>query len=155
MPSSLSRGPLTTRLITELKTANFPVGDNSKPDVPHGWQGEPNGASSTFIPWLTLTPLAAQPQSITGALGDTGTEWRLGYSVYYAGLSRKMTEALADRMRSNLINIARENYTSETGTWRIQKVSCTAVGSSQRIGSAYPDYFTQADTFDVWISKEQ
>ena len=153
MPSSPSRGPITTYLLGQLRTLNFPVGDNGSPPPPYGWQGEPNAADATFIPWMTLTPGAAQPQSLSGALGDTGTEWRLPYSVFYAGLSRKQTEALADRMRNSLTNISREDIETETGTWRIQKLSCGAIGSSNRVGSAYPDYYTQSDSFEVWISK--
>jgi hypothetical protein len=73
--------------------------------------------------------------------------------VVYAGISRKQTEALADRMRMNLTNIARESVDSDTGKWRIQKTTCTTIGNTNRIGSAYPDYFTQADSFEVWVTK--
>jgi hypothetical protein len=86
-------------------------------------------------------------------MGDSQSEWRLSYSVVYAGISRKQTEALADRMRMNLTNIARESVDSDTGKWRIQKITCTTIGNTNRIGSAYPDYFTQADSFEVWVTK--
>ena len=152
MPSSVSRGPITTRLITELETAGFPVGDNTAPDVTYGWSGEPG--SGTFTPWMTITPLAAQQQRPPGSLGDTGTEWIMPYSVFYAGISRAQSEALADRMRNALTNITRESVTTDTGSWRIMKLSCTAIGSTNKIGSTYPDYFTQVDTFEVWITKE-
>ena len=153
MPSSLSRGPITNRLLTELESESFPVGDNASPKIPYGWSGEPNDPGTTFTPWLTLTPGTAISQLPSGALGDTQTDWRLTYSVFYAGISRKQTEALADRMRMNLTNIAREDINTPTGNWRIQKVSCQAIGTTNRIGSAYPDYFTQADTFELWITK--
>lgn len=155
MPSAISRGPITSLLVVQLMTLGFPVGDNSHPDLstPFGWQGEPNSVDATFIPWLTLTPMPALPQTPAGAMGDTGTEWRLGYNVFYAGVTRKQTEALADRMRENLTNILRVDVATETGSWRIQKISCTAIGSTNRIGSAFPDYFTQSDTFEVYSSK--
>lgn len=153
MPSSISRGPITTRLLAELVTEGFPVGDNASPTAPYGWQGEPNEPGTTFTPWLSLTPGAASLQSPSGAMGDSQSEWRLSYSVIYAGISRKQTEALADRMRMNLTNITRENVDSETGNWRLQKVTCTTIGNTNRIGSAYPDYFTQADSFEVWVTK--
>jgi hypothetical protein len=86
-------------------------------------------------------------------MGDSQSEWRLSYSVVYAGISRKQTEALADRMRMNLTNIVRESIDTDTGAWRIQKVTCTSIGNTNRIGSAYPDYFTQADSFEVWVTK--
>jgi hypothetical protein len=153
-PSALSRGPITTALVTHLETAGFPVGDNSAPTIPYGWQGEPDSANTTFIPWMSLTPGTATPQNPPGTFADTGTEWRLSYTVFYAGVTRKQQEALADRMRSTLVSITRQGVVTDTGTWRIQKVSCPGVGSSNRIGSAYPDYFTQSDTFEVWITKE-
>jgi hypothetical protein len=153
MPSSLSRGPITNRLLAELVTEGFPVGDNASPDIPFGWQGEPNEPGTTFTPWLSLSPMAGSLQAPAGAMGDSQSEWRLAYSVLYAGLSRKMTEALADRMRLNLTNIARESIDTPTGKWRIQKTTCTAIGNTTRIGSAYPDYFTQADSFEVWVTK--
>lgn len=152
--SSVSRGPITTRLITELNTEGFPVGDNTVPRVSYGWSGEPNSEDATFTPWMTISPLAGQTQRIEGALGDTGTEWRLPYGVFYAGLSRKQTEALADRLRFKLSNIQREGVITDTGTWRIMKISCVGIGSTNKISSAYPDYYTQNDTFEVWISKE-
>lgn len=154
MPSSPSRGPITTRMITELSTEGFPVGDNSSPaEGSYGWQGQPNETSSSFIPWMSITPAAAMPQRPPGALADTGSEWRLNYNVFYAGITRKQSEALADRMRNRLTNITREKVTTDTGDWKIQKISCQAVGSNNRVGSAYPDYFTQSDSFEVWITK--
>lgn len=153
--SSISRGPITTRLISEMNEQGFPVGDNTTPDPPYGWTGQPNDTNTTFQPWMTISPLAAMPQRVEGALGDTGTEWRLPYGVFYAGVSRKQTEALADRVRFGLCNIERETVASDTGNWRIQKISCTGIGSTNKIGSAYPDYFTQNDTFEVWVSKER
>jgi hypothetical protein len=153
MPSSISRGPITNRLLAELVSEGFPVGDNASPTTPYGWQGEPNDPGKTFTPWLSLTPGAAVLQAPAGAMGDSQSEWKLVYTVYYSGISRKQTEALADRMRLNLTNIARESVETPTGNWRIQKTTCTAIGNSTRIGSAYPDYFTQADSFEVWVTK--
>ena len=154
VPSSPARGPITTRILTELKGPGFPVGDNSSPEEPYGWSGEPNADSTSFTPWMSLSAMTGTPQR-TQAMGDTGTEWILPYSVFYAGVSRKQAEALADRLRAALTDIVRESVTTETGNWRIQKISCTAIGTSNRIGSSYPDYYTQADSFEVWISKER
>lgn len=151
--SSISRGPITNRLLEQLTTEGFPVGDNSAPTEPYGWQGEPNDPGKTFTPWLSLSPTAAIPQNPAGPLANTYADWKLGYNVFYSGLSRKQTEALADRMRNNLIYLEREVIDTPTGGWKVQKVACTAIGNTNRIGSAYPDYFTQADTFEVWVSK--
>lgn len=154
MPSALSRGPITTALVAHLETSTFPVGDNAPPEDPYGWQGEPDTTGASFIPWLSLQPGTAVAQNPPGTFGDTGTEWRLNYAVFYAGITRKQQEALADRMRNVLVNITRQGVVTDSGTWRIQKVSCSGVGSSNRIGSAYPDYYTQTDNFEVWITKE-
>lgn len=154
-PSSLSRGPITTRLITELATEGFPVGDNTSPENPYGWSGEPNSEDATFTPYMTIAALTAAPQRVSGALGDTGTEWVLPYSVFYAGISRRQAEALADRMREKFTGITRENIETPTGNWQIQKISCTSVGGSVKQGSAFPDFFTQVDTIEVWVSKRR
>src|SRR3954469_25308180 len=144
-PSAISRGPITNRLLDELATEGFPVGDSASPTTPYGWQGEPNKAGTTFTPWMSLSPGSATLQSPQD-LADSQMDWRLSYSVFYAGLSRKQTEALADRMRLSLTIIARESVETPTGNWRIQQIRCTAIGNTTRIGSAYPDYFTQADS---------
>lgn len=152
-PSSISRGPISSRLLDELTVEGFPVGDNAAPGTPYGWQGEPNAPGTTFTPWMSLSPGAASLQAPAGPLGSSQEDWRLAYAVSYAGISRKQTEALADRMRMNLTNIARESIDTPTGKWRIQKTTCVAIGNTNRIGSAYPDYFTQADSFEVWVTK--
>ena len=61
MPSSLSRGPITNRLLDELVTEGFPVGDNAQPVVPFGWQGEPNAPGTTFTPWGIHSPSGGSP----------------------------------------------------------------------------------------------
>lgn len=155
MPSSISRGPITTRLLYELEQLGFPVGDNASPTEAHGWQGEPDGGSSYFVPWTALSAMPGTPQNPAGAMGDTGTQWRLGYNAFYAGVSRKQTEALADRSREAFTNIVRDSIVTDTGSWRIQKISCTSVGSSNRVGSAFPDFYTQNDSFEVWVTKEK
>lgn len=156
MPSALNRAPITARLILELEGSGFPVGDNSSPTVPYGWQGEPNSESSTFIPFLGISPMNAMPQRMGqgGPMADSQSEWQLPYTIWYAGVTRKQTEALADRLRGQLVNIAREGV-GDTQRWRIQQIRCIAIGANTRVGSAYPDYYTQTDTFEVWASKER
>lgn len=146
------RGPVTTYLITQLQTAGFPVGDNAHPEVPFGWQGEPSTA--TFIPWMSVGPTSATPQRPSGPLAGTNEDWVLGYTVSYAGVTRAQTEALADRTRETMLNISRVNVTTEDGSWRIQKISASLIGPMNRVGSTFPDYFTQNDAFEVWITKE-
>lgn len=154
MTSAPSRGPITTRLLAELELEGFPVGDNATPDVPYGWQGEPGGTDSTFIPYLGLTPMAGVLQR-SQDMRSSQAEWTLPYAVWVAGISRKQSEALADRLRETLINITREIVVTKTGDWKIQQIRCTNIGGNTRVGSAFPDYYTQNDTYEVWVSKER
>lgn len=154
-PSVIARGPITQLLLDTLSATGHPVGDNAAPTTPYGWQGEPGGDDSYFIPWMTLTPGASRQQRLAGSLGDTRTEWILPYSVMHAGVSRSHSEALADRIRDDLVAMSRTSVTTEHGNYRIQQVENTSIGSNNRIGSTFPDYYTQADMFEVWVTKEK
>lgn len=151
--TALQRRPITARLVTEAETLGFPVGNTASPKTPYGWQGEPNSETASFIPWVEVMPGPAQLQASQG-MGDTGKNWRASYNLFYAGVDVSQTEALADKLRVALNNIARELVPSDEGNWKIQKITCTVVGSTVRNSSAVPDYFTQTDTFEVWITKE-
>jgi hypothetical protein len=61
---------------------------------------------------------------------------------------------IADRARNRLVDIAREAVTTSSGNWTICQIRCTAVGATNRNGTPFPDYYTQADLFEVWLSKE-
>jgi hypothetical protein len=135
-----------------MKELGLPVGDNNAPQDPYGWQGEPNSDGSNFIPWMVLTAGAASAG--TGSFGASASEWRLPYTAFYAGVTRTQLEWLADRVRVKLCNIERENVATDTGAWRIQQIRCTSMGGTNRIGSTFPDYYTQSDLFEVWLSKE-
>lgn len=152
MITTVNRAPITDRLITELEGDSLPVGDNNVPTDAYGWQGEPNADGSTFIPWMSINGGAAQRQS--GSLGNSSSEWQLSYTINYAGVSRKQLDWIADRARNRLVSIARESVTTGSGNWKIQQIRCTVVGATNRVGIPFPDYFTQADLYEVWISKE-
>ena len=149
---TIERAPVTERMLDELKLSALPVGDNAAPDDAHGWQGEPNSDGTNFIPYMMLS--AGVARAGTGSIGQSASEWRLPYSVTYAGVSRDMVDWLADKVRVQLTNITRDRV-AEGFNWRIQQIRCTSVGGSNRIGSTFPDYFTQADLFEVWLSKER
>ena len=151
--ATINRGPITDRLLSELKELSLPVGDNKVPDDPYGWQGaEPDIDTSSFIPWMVLTAGTAPAGS--GSLGSSASEWRLPYTVFYAGVSRDQLDWLADRMRSKFVAIERELITTDSGDWKVQQLRCTSVGGTNRVGSTFPDYYTQTDLFEVWLSKE-
>lgn len=152
--ATINRGPLTERIITELKTTSLPVGDNHAPSDPFGWQTqEPDADDSQFIPWMVVT--AGIAQAGTGSLGVSAGEWRLPYTVFYAGVTRPQLDWLADKMRVQLTNIEREAVVTASGNWRIQQIRCSTVGGTVRIGATFPEYYTQTDSFEVWLSKER
>ena len=154
--TTLQRAAVTQWLLDKAKEVGFPVGDASSPVESWGWSGEPNGDGSTFTPWFVVTPLTAQQQRIPGSLGDGGTEWSTPYSVFIAGVSRKQTETLADRIATTLASGRKETITDKDGNrWKVQKVKRNGIGSINKVGSALPDHYTQNDNYDLWISKER
>lgn len=148
----IQRGPITDRLISELEELGLPVGDNKAPTDPYGWQGEPNANGSNFIPWVVLT--AGTTPAPTGSFGGSQDLWRMPYTVFYGAVTRKQLDWLADRMRNKFVNIERESVATDTGSWRIQQIRCTAVGGSIRVSATTPDYYTQTDVYEVWLAKE-
>jgi hypothetical protein len=152
-PTTISRGPVTERVIVELKKTGLPVGDNNAPEDPFGWQGEPNADNTNFIPWMSVYGGTAQPGS--GSFAESASEWRLPYTVTYAGVTRDQLDWFADKVRKQLVEITRESVASNTGSWRIQQIRCTSVGATNRVGAPFPDYYTQSDLFEVWLSKER
>lgn len=151
--STLQRGPLTAYLIAALETSAFPVGDTNSPTEPFAWQGEPNAEGTNFIPWIELMSGPSRLNAMQG-FGDTGVDWISSYNVFYAGVNRSQTSTLADRMRLLLNNTARNQIVTDDGTMTVLKITCTAVGSTVKVSSTIPDYFTQTDTFEVWTTKE-
>lgn len=151
--STINRGPVTDRLLAELRSTNLPVGDNHVPTDPFGWQGEPNADGSNFIPWMTMN--AGIATGGIGSMGDSGSEWQLPYNVQFAAVSRSQLDWLADKVRKQFVAINRESVETGSGNWRIQQIRCTSVGGSNRVGPPFPDYFTQADVFVVWLTKER
>ena len=151
--STINRGPITDRILAELAVDGLPVGDNAAPLSLHGWQGEPNADGSNFIPWMSC--FGGTSRSASGSFGDSASEWRLPYTVTYAGVTRSQLDWLADKARRRLVAINRESVLTESGSWRILQIACTSVGATNRIGAPFPDYYTQSDLFEVWLSKER
>lgn len=152
--ATINRGPITTRLIAELNETELPVGDNHAPTDPYGWQtDEPGADASQFIPWMVIT--AGTASTGTGSLAASSQDWKLNYTVFFAGVTREQLDWLADKVRLQFANIERENVVTESGSWRIQQVRCTSVGGTVRQAATFPDYYSQTDVFEVWLSKER
>lgn len=146
----IERQPITDRVLTELNTLSLPVGDNNKPEAPFGWQGEPNADGGNFIPWMVLTAGQGRQQARPGSFGDSNSEWVLSYSVFCAGVRRDQIDWLADKVRTKLTSIARENVNG----WRIQQLRCVNIGGTVRINQTFPDYYQQVDVYEISLSKE-
>jgi hypothetical protein len=153
-PSSPARKPITNAILAQLVTVGFPVGDSDRPTSAHGWSGQPNEDGATFTPWSTLGVGSAAPQRLPGSFGDSTSEWTLAYTVFSTGISRIQAESLADRNRTALNEMTRTSITGENGNWKVQKVACTAIGGVTKFESAFPDYWGQTDSIEIWISKE-
>jgi hypothetical protein len=146
------RSLFTDHLLAELASFALPVGDNDAPDEPHGWQGEPNENLANFIPWLVVAP--GQATRSQGTFADPQETWQLPYFVSSAGISRKQTENVADRVRRAFKALAKVNVTLKDETWRLMYVHVTGIGGVNRIGGTNPAYHVQTDTFEFWLSKE-
>lgn len=158
----VERSAVTSGLITQLRTLTFPVGDNSSPTdasgapVAFGWQGEPDAAASNFTPWLSLTPMPGmgQGQDLTTLGGQEF--WLLNYSLFVAGVNRNQSELLADRARNLLCNLGVDSAFTVEGpnaAWTISGVKCPNLGSNNRVGEAIPYYYTQTDSYQVWVTE--
>lgn len=146
------RGFFTNHLLTELSSFALPIGDNDAPSESHGWQGEANENLANFIPWLVLAPGPATRSE--GTFDNPQDLWRLTYFVSSAGVSRGQAENVADRMRTALKALAKQNVTLKDETWRLMYVHVTGIGGVNRIGATNPAHHVQTDTFEFWLSKE-
>jgi GTPase SAR1 family protein len=155
--STLSRAHLTNWLVTTLSLEGLPVGDNSTPTDPFGWQGQPNSTGTNFIPWMSVTNGTARPRPLAqnAAFGDAGEEHTVSYAIQYAAVTREQVEWMADKMRKVFANADRTEIDCfDYGVWRILQAQCISIGGISRIRSALPDYYTQTDNFDLWVSRK-
>lgn len=158
----IERSAITNQLLTSLRTLNFPVGDNNFPTdannnpVPYGWAGEADAAGENFMPWLSLTPMPGQGQGQTLETLGGQVLWLLNYSLFIAGVNRNQSELLADRARNLLCNLGSGGILTVAGPsahWVIDGVKCPNMGSNNRVGEAFPYYYTQTDNYQVWVTE--
>jgi len=150
---TLPRGQITTYVVDALRTAlPFPVGDNTEPNEPYGWQGEPNEAGTNFIPWVSVGTGASSNSS--GPQAASQADWRANYFLTSAGVARQQTDQLADQTRDELVKMARQNIITTNGTWRIQQARVASIGGINRMPQTRPFYFVQTDVIELWLSRE-
>lgn len=151
--TAIERALVTSTLVANLTTLGFPVGDNSAPGTDYGWQGEPDAADATFIPWLSISPMPGQGQFQDLSSLSNRAEWQLTYSVFAAGVNREQCERLADRARNQMVTMGRFDMEGQFANWRIVGIECPSLGSCARVGEAIPYYYTQTDTYRVWVTQ--
>lgn len=150
--STLPTAPLTDHVLSVVATLGFPVGDAAPPEIHHGWRGEPNATGSNFTPWITVMPGQAGVSS--GPLGASQADWRIPYYFTLAGVRRKQTELLSDKLRQLLVAQARVKVPAGSDTWSIQQVRVASIGGMNRQSTTSPSYYLQTDTVEFWYSKE-
>lgn len=151
-PSSFPKAPLTDHIISVVQDVGFPVGDASFPAAPHGWQGEPNSTGTNFIPWITVMP--GQAGTSSGPMGASQADWRMPYYFTIAGVTRKQTEMLSDKLRVRLVEQARVVVDAYEEKWSIQQARVLSIGGINRQSAVNPSYYLQTDTVEIWYSKE-
>jgi hypothetical protein len=153
MTSAPDRKPLTDFLITTLKTAVEQVGDVKAPQDA-GWQADPGGNDSVFIPYVVLTPMASRPP--TGTLADSQVDWQLPYTVATYGVTRAQIEDVADEARRALLALNKHEVLMNDGTtiWKIINVTSTNIGGVGFTDQIKPTAYSQADSVLVWLSKK-
>lgn len=152
MATTLARGPLTQALLDTL-TASLgkPVGDGQAPAA-GGWRGDPNAPTSKFVSYVVLIPLPAQNSS--GSLGDSQSEWRLGYQLVSVGIRRDQVELISDRSRGLLDALRGQKLQLGDHRWGLQQVRTEVIGGLARNDATDPPYWTQADQVSLWLTKE-
>jgi hypothetical protein len=152
-PVTLPRGEITTYVVELLRAAlPFPVGDNTWPEEPHGWQGEPNDENAVFIPWISVGTGTSSNSS--GPVSASQADWRANYFLTSAGAAREQTDATADIARLQLLSADRNKVLTTNGTWKLQQIRVTGIGAIQRLGQTKPFYFSQTDVVELWLSRE-
>lgn len=153
MKTIVDRGSLTDLLITQLETHGFPVGDAEAPAAGSGagWTGEPNAEGSTFTPYQVLTPQSATTS--WGSLVDPQDAFQLPYALASFGISRKQTEALANRGRKILRSLKGTTVTLDGEDFKILQVWYAAIGGVGRVDATTPSTFGEVDTITIWLSQ--
>ena len=153
MPSTPDRAPLTDALITALATVVEFVGDVTAPDDA-GWQDDPGGNSSMFIPYVVLTP---QPSPApTGSLGDSQIDWKLPYTLTTYGVTRQQIEDVADEARRAVLALKDVTITMNdtTTVWKIIGVTSQNIAGVGFTDQIKPTAYSQSDSVLVMFSKK-
>lgn len=151
------RGSLTTVLINQLLTVEFPVGDAGAPqpmegEARHaGWNGEANAPGSVYVPYVVLTPQTASISS--GSFSDPQGDFQLPYALAIFGVSREQCEALANRARKVLHALRNEEPVLDGINYKIQQIWFSALGGVGRIDATAQSTYGEVDTFTVWLTK--
>lgn len=151
MSRFIQRAPLTAAVLTALRAANRPVGDNEMPrGGTAGWVGQPNADGKNFVAYSVLTATGGNG-SVGGPLTEPGSDPQLGFVITSYGVNRIQCEDQADLMRLQLNNLTRTNVGQWVGTAfeyqrRIQVAIVTGYGPVQRMGDQDPKVYGCTDS---------
>lgn len=150
MTAPLLRSPLTTAVLTTLRTAGIDIGDGVLPDA--SWIGQPNLPGSEYEPFAVLSELTADHSE--GPLGASQGDWRMPYMVECFGVRREQVTWIADKLRGVLAVLRFSKLTLGTASYKIQYVRSDSMGAPTQISVTYPPFWHQQDSTTLYLSKE-
>lgn len=144
------------RPITDaIKTALLAVLDTELVRAPKnaGWDGDPNAAGSTFVPYFVLTPMTAT--LATGPMDDSQADRNIPYAVASYGADPVQVEWAADRARAALAALQHAIVTSEDANYRINQVRTDVIGAIGAVDVTEPPFFGQVDQYVFALGKRR
>lgn len=150
MSTTFYRGPLTTILLTALASLNKPVGDGTIPPA-GGWTVHPDGADSTFTPYVVLATVTASRSS--GPIAQSQADWQIPYLLSSTGASRDQCEWMADHARGAVSSLAHNTYTLGPNRYKVQQIYVSSIGGINRFDISNPPFWFSQDGFSVWLAR--
>lgn len=153
MTSTPDRGPLTAVVLAAIAGVVEYVGDIKAP-TDAGWQENPGGNDSEFIPYTVVTPMASMAP--TGSLDDPQIDWRLPYTLTTYGVARQQIEDVADDARRAVLGLIGTVVSMNDGvtTWKVINVTSQNIGGIGYSDQVKPTAYSQSDSVLVWFSKK-
>lgn len=148
---AFKRSYLTEHFTDFVKLSGFAVGDAEAPDE-GGWDGPPDGAESSYAPYVVVVPGTAGDAS--GPIGASIADIQANFIVTGYGLSRSHVENYMDSIADVLVAMDRTMVVMGESQWKVQQVRRDSIGGISRNDSIEPSEFSQSDVYVVYISKE-
>lgn len=118
-----------------------------------GWDGDPNVAGSTFVPYFVLTPMTASIAS--GPESDPQADRRIPYAVASYGADPIQVEWAADRARAALDAMRGSILESEDANYRVNQIRTDVIGALGEVAVQEPPFFGQVDQYVFDLGKRR